>query len=226
MEKNVLALGENFPLPGKPTVALYVCLVLLPLLGISQTTQPTFWYNDEAKVICYYQPDVYAFRCKNGEAYPGTYDPSLIASFRYRGHRADKCNEVIFYPGVTEVEKRAEISKIRRHTSFAWDYAVVVHDSTLSAEDDKWYILDDIIMVNFKGEPSETTIDAFAARHQLNRYIDPPLHLPGPKTYMFKIQHDVPGELCICWNGAMDCRPDTSHVGLLSQGGFVGGCDR
>lgn len=172
-------------------------LILSIAFGLTQA-QTISWYQRGQDEIWEIQPDVYAFRAKDVVTYPGEIDSSLVDTsivdtVLYWAERRDRAIEVYFKPGVSDNSKAQLISTIRSDTLFEQEYLVVTQNPNSIWQEQKWYVIDDIILVNFDSPPSEDELNNLLQNYSLEPYYYPSVNLPiGDYAYMFKLLGETP----------------------------------
>ncbi len=110
----------------------------------------TYWYVDNLPDVWFYQPDVFAFKCWNGQAFTGTTNPLLVDSIVHHLDRRDKAVEVYFNPSATPLQRIAEIQSIYGSGQIEMPYITLTRDTLVPRTEEEWFVLDNLILVNFK----------------------------------------------------------------------------
>jgi hypothetical protein len=138
--------------------------------------------------------DVFAFKCFNGAAYNGLIDTNLVQNLIYYGDRNDMANEIYFKPTSTIPDRLNFLATISLSGQMEKPYLTICKDTTSAIKDNKWYIVDDQILVNFiNPNPDSNFIQNFCTANGLDLVHQPPtilnydLNNAFSYTYIFKI---------------------------------------
>lgn len=166
--------------------------------GLSAQTS-TYWYADGLPDTWFYQPDIFAFRGINGSAFTGTTDSTIIDSIVYRSSRPDKAIEVFFKATATPTQKLDQITELWNSGQIEMPYLTLTRDFTAPRTDEKWYVIDNILLVNFTDPyPDSADLANFMGVLNLTPFQFPSATLPtltqGPSyTYMFTVNPEPDG---------------------------------
>ncbi|MDX2249222.1 MAG: S8 family serine peptidase [Bacteroidia bacterium] len=183
------------------TTFLIKCLILV-LAGFASrplfSQDSIYWYVLGNQDVWSLQSDVFAFRCVEKEAYTGTYDEEVIIDMHHRSTHRDGIMEVYFSPTASEEDILDEIITIRNSSQYEREFPAVTKYPTLSYDDGKWVIVDDVLFVSFEDpDVSTSEISEFMDRYDLLSYYTPSNNLPerssseGSYFHMFQATIDL-----------------------------------
>ena len=155
-------------------------------LIISGTThQPEEWQ---------YQRDIFAFECAEGAAYTGEYDTLIIDTMIHRTERRVQMMEVFFNIDATTESKLDEIAAIRNHEDYQREFPTITKDWEEPYNNQKWYILDDLIFVEFFDPAIDSTdLADFMDRNNLSLYRAPDTPFVSGLSYVHQfLIDDIP----------------------------------
>jgi len=148
------------------------------------------YYDKGQKNWWHKQKDVFAFRCKNGQAYPGNCDFNIVDMIDHKPNSRSKMNEMSFKTGVTTMQMETERNKVRMHPDFETEFPVITQEPTLDQTFNEWRTVDNFVLVTFN-DPfiSSTDVQLFALKHDLVLEHTPSNQLPQgfSWTYFFSI---------------------------------------
>ena len=171
-------------------------LLILLLAGVwnMQAQSSTYWYVDGLPDVWYYQPDVFAFKCWNGQAFTGTANGAIVDSVVHRANRRDKAVEVYFKATASPLQRLAEVQNLFNTGQIEMPYITLTRDTLIPRTEEDWFVLDNLILVNFKvAYPDSADIDDFMNRYNLTLFSAPSADLPAKAdsdyvsyTYIFE----------------------------------------
>ena len=152
-----------------------------------------YWYIDGIADYWFVQPDVFAFRCINGQAFTGSTDPNVVDSIYHHASRQDQAVEVYFSPSSTPSERLAEVQSILASGQVEMPYLTVTKDTLQPYGEEEWFVLDNLLLVNFAVPyPTSQQLSDFMSNYGLSLYSAPSGALPlntdsVSYTYIFEI---------------------------------------
>lgn len=173
-------------------------LLFLLLAGFTglQAQSSTYWYVDGLPDYWFYQPDVFAFKCWNGQGFTGTINGAIVDSVVHRANRRDKAVEVYFSANATPSQRISEVQSIFASGQLEMPYITLTRDTLIPRSAEEWFVLDNLVLVNFKeAYPDPVDISDFMSRYNLTLFTAPDIgNLPMKAdsdyvsyTYVFEV---------------------------------------
>lgn len=158
---------------------------------IAQSVDRYWWNFDGVKAQWYSQDDVYAFQTVNDV---GISVPANMPGVQSYGQEKEwhGLHIVRFLPGIPQSWKEGQINDFRNNPDFECEFDVVTPYPNLDHTQDKWRIVDHLMLVTFQNPALSTAeIDSFMSRWELVKYSGPPSNLPAQARwpYSFKNIH-------------------------------------
>ena len=177
----------------KIKIVIALLMAVFSAMPVSAQTSGLFWYIDGIADYWFVQPDVFAFRCINGQAFTGSTDPNVVDSIYHHANRQDQAVEVYFNPNSTPSERLAEVQNILTSGQVEMPYLTVTKDTLQPYGEEEWFVLDNLLLVNFAVPyPTSQQLSDFMSTYGLALYSAPSSALPLNSdsvsyTYVFEI---------------------------------------
>lgn len=172
------------------TIILTVPLFFM-LCAMSPATEEegdTYWYVNGDKYYWHYQPDVFAFRRKNGEPWSGMLDTNCVKFIFHRGVHSDKMNVLYFKAECSEQDREAIRETIRAEAQFEREFPAITLFPEQDYDGQAWFVIDDLLLVNFNRDSiNQTAFSAFKQKYKLSQINFPDSVFPeNIVTYVFQ----------------------------------------
>jgi len=123
----------------KINIVIVMLMSVFWVMPVSAQTSGIFWYIDGIADYWFVQPDVFAFRCINGQAFTGSTDPNVVDSIYHHASRQDQAVEVYFKPSSTPSERLAEVQNIFASGQVEMPYLTITKDTLQPYGDNQRY---------------------------------------------------------------------------------------
>jgi hypothetical protein len=183
----------------------FTLIIAFLFISFNNYAQTTFWYKNGGQETWNIKTDIFAFRCLAGALYTGYLDPAIVDSLKYHDSRNDKSNEIFFNPTSTIADRLTVVQAITSDPQFEIPFITITKDSTYTNAQEKYYVVDDLLLINFFiPNPTTSFISNFAATNDLILISSPSLTLPQNSSMPFSYSYTFK----INWNAINLASPD------------------
>lgn len=171
---------------NKYHLGFVVLIIMVGLLSFRPEAITTFWYVNGEEYHWYQQDDVFAYRNFGQEESTLVLDANYVAHTYFDTRSRHKLNFVYFKQDISESAREAIRQQIRGSQHFEAEFPAITLFKYLPYHEGKWFVTDDIIMVNFKDGVTDSEIGSFESRNNLWAFSKPSETLPqGNYTYLY-----------------------------------------
>lgn len=168
---------------------LICCLGILNAVGQEDNT---YWYVNGEKYYWHYQDDVYAYRNVSQGPSELFLDSNLVEYHFHRGSHRDRLNIIYFKPGISESDRESVIQSIRYSSDFESEFPVVTLYPELAYRAAAWFVMDDLILVNFKrGSLNNSSFSNLKQTYGLQQINFPDSVSPNQAIHTYIFEYDI-----------------------------------